>query len=361
MLPAGVGDAPDSISAWAELYVQLAVVGIRSAEVEGKIRTHLQRFATYVQETYGHERLSLVGRRDVAGWRDQLHGEPPRGRGLAPATVNLHLAHLRGFLTWVRLHDVDALPHGDPARAVKDLPLPALEPRALDERQVRSLKSVGDRLEGFRRLKGRRHAAGRRRGEAPPVHRHARPLRDRAIVFTALSTGLRRVELVGLDVDQLEPARPEELRVAKRARLLHVRGKGGTERTVFLSADARAALADYLEEERPGDVDEQSTALYLAAASISSRRPGGRLSVRTINDVCDRVGAWHDGEQPDPERQLSGLHPHDLRHTFGFRLAAVTGNDPYELERRLGHCSQRYIARYTNPPEHIAASFAEDL
>jgi hypothetical protein len=25
-------------------------------------------------------------------------------------TVNLHLAHLRGFLTWVRAQDVDALP-----------------------------------------------------------------------------------------------------------------------------------------------------------------------------------------------------------------------------------------------------------
>jgi integrase len=54
-------------------------------------------------------------------------------------------------------------------------------------------------------------------------------------------------------------------------------------------------------------------------------------------------------------------HNHDLRHTFAFRLAEETGKDPYELERRLGHRSQRYIARYTNPPEHVAAGFAEDL
>jgi hypothetical protein len=89
-------------------------------------------------ETYRYERLSTVVRRDVAGWRGQLHQAPPRSRGLAPATVNLHLAHLRGFLTWVRAHDLDALPHGNPTEGVKDLPLPALEPRALDERQVRS-------------------------------------------------------------------------------------------------------------------------------------------------------------------------------------------------------------------------------
>ena len=29
------------------------------------------------------------------------------------------------------------------------------------------------------------------------------------------------------------------------------------------------------------------------------------------------------------------------------------------LERRLGHRSQRYIQRYTNPPEHVAAQYIE--
>ena len=51
----------------------------------------------------------------------------------------------------------------------------------------------------------------------------------------------------------------------------------------------------------------------------------------------------------------------DLRHSFGFALAAETGHDPYELQRRLGHRSQRYIDRYTNPPEDIAAGYIERL
>jgi len=54
-------------------------------------------------------------------------------------------------------------------------------------------------------------------------------------------------------------------------------------------------------------------------------------------------------------------HNHDLRHGFAFRLARATGADAYELERRLGHRSARYIARYTNPPEAIAAGYVEDL
>jgi len=65
--------------------------------------------------------------------------------------------------------------------------------------------------------------------------------------------------------------------------------------------------------------------------------------------------------EDDPARHISPLRPHDLRHSFGFALAAETGHDPYELQRRLGHQSQRYIDRYTNPPEDIAAGYIERL
>jgi hypothetical protein len=40
------------------------------------------------------------------------------------------------------------------------------------------------------------------------------------------------------------------------------------------------------------------------------------------------------------------------------RHTAIAG---YELERRLGHRSQRYIQRYTNPPEEVAASYVEEF
>ncbi|MFI2664109.1 hypothetical protein [Micromonospora carbonacea] len=50
--------------------------------------------------------------------------------------------------------------------------------------------------------------------------------------------------------------------------------------------------------------------------------------------------------------------------TCGIRspsLAEATGSDAYELERRLGDQSQRYINRYTNPPEDIAAGYVEQM
>jgi integrase len=97
---------------------------------------------------------------------------------------------------------------------------------------------------------------------------------------------------------------------------VHVHGKGNTERQVWLSADARGALADYLDHERPADTSVEATALFLAASSIASRRADGRLAVRTINHVCERISGWHDGETTDTERQLGALSPHEYADLF---------------------------------------------
>ena len=88
-------------------------------------------------------------------------------------------------------------------------------------------------------MKGRRWTK-RRNGDGPPVRATGRPLRDRAIVYVLLSTGLRREELVNLDLDQLVPTTAEDLRQARQARSPACRARARPQRTVFLSADARA-------------------------------------------------------------------------------------------------------------------------
>lgn len=346
---------PDSLRDWVGRYLKLAVVGVRSKTVAEKAALHLGRFVEFFEEHYGHDRVSSVARRDAQGWQRSLVDG-----GLAPSTVNNHLASLSAFTTWVDTQALGLFPAGDPAKGVKELRLPPLEPRALSETQVRSLKNVCDRLERFHGLKGREW---KKNGGRSPARARGRPTRDRAIVFVLLSTGLRREELVTLDLDQVEPNKPEELRTARRARVREVKGKGGTERNVFLSKDAREALAEYLETGRPKDAGEaiESEALFLSAVGTPARRQDGRLSVRAVNLLLERIGRWHDAEVSGPARQISPLRPHDLRHTFAYRLAAETNNDAYELERRLGHGSQRYIQRYTNPPEDVAAGYVEEF
>ncbi len=345
-----VAGIPDALSAWIAHYLQFAVVGVRSEAVARKIALHLFRFQAFYLDAYGHDRISTCLKRDVVTWQHHLEAQ-----GLAHATINNHLASLSAFTTWVVSQNDELFPAGDPTKGVGELGLPPLEPRALSVEQVRSLKSVCDRLGRFHQLKGRRQK------DKVRTQAHGRPWRDRAIVYVLLSTGLRREELVKLDLDQVEPQTPEALRTARTARITRVRGKGKSERTVFLSADARAALADYLERERPSDTEETSTALFLSAESIAARREDGRLSPRAINQILIQIGRWHDAEIRDPERHISPLHPHALRHTFAFQLAKVTGADSYELERRLGHRSQRYILRYTNPPQAVAASYIEEF
>ena len=354
----------DSLAAWSGRYLDLAVAGVRSPEVARKITRHVGRFQSWFVAGFGHDRISAVTLREVAAWRDHLAaaGQTDRdgsGAAMAPATVNNHLAHLSAMFTWTRAHAPGGLlPHGDPTKGVEPLRLPAPEPRALNDAQVRTVKNVLDRIESFHRLTGRAH---RTEGIIPAVHRHARPLRDRAITHLMLGTGLRRAEVAGLGLAQLEPSDPGELRRVKRARLTDVRGKGRTIRTVFLGLDARTALANYLERERPDDADPLSDALFLAASSIATRRPGGALSPRSINTIVGEIGRLHDLQVNDPERQLDTLRPHDLRHSFAYRLSAASGHNRAELERRLGHANDRYLRLYTNPPDEIAAGFVEHL
>lgn len=324
-----------------------------------KIELHLNRFVEFYRQRYGHDRISTCLQRDVIAWLQYLETEGNDGAPMKPNTINNHLASLSAFTTWVCKQAPDVFPVGDPVKGIGEYIKTAPEPRALTEEKVRTLKNLCDRLPRLCQLKGRRHS---RSGAAAPVHQYARPWRDRAIVFVLLSTGLRREELVNLDLDQVEPNTPEALRAARRARITRVLGKGKTERTVWLSADARAALADYLERERPLDATEDSRALFLSAHQLPARAKGGRLSCRAVNLILAEIGRLHDAEfKGQPERCISPLHPHALRHTFAYLLAKETNADAFELQRRLGHRSQKYIQLYTNPPEEVSARIIEKL
>ena len=206
------------------------VAGVQSPRLPAKIDLHLDRFRGCFSDVYGHERISSVGRRNVIDWQHRL------AEGLAPATVNNHVASLSGFTTWVSAQEPGLFATGNPSTGISALPLPPLEPRSLTGAQVKSLKNQCDRFKRHSQRKGRRWGIGGH----PRLHGHSRPVRDRAIVFLLLSTGPSRLELVSLDLEQVQSAQPAQLRSARRARVVGVRGKGRTQRTVFLSVDDSA-------------------------------------------------------------------------------------------------------------------------
>ena len=69
---AGAPDTIETLSGWVTRYLTLAVVGVRSEEVADKIALHLERFASFFKDAYGHERVRNVLKRDVLAWQRAL-------------------------------------------------------------------------------------------------------------------------------------------------------------------------------------------------------------------------------------------------------------------------------------------------
>ncbi|RNC70753.1 MAG: tyrosine recombinase XerC [Desulfuromonadales bacterium] len=144
-------------------------------------------------------------------------------------------------------------------------------------------------------------------------------LRDRAILETLYSCGLRVSELTGLDVGgiDLDDA------------TVRVLGKGGKERVVPVGSQARAALSLYLAARNHPGIQ---TPLFLNAR-------GGRLTSRSVRRVVDkyilRIAAM---------RKIS---PHTLRHTFATHLLEG-GADLRAIQELLGHASLSTTQKYTH-------------
>lgn len=168
----------DSLQKWITYYLQMAVQGVRAEAVAQKIHLHLHRFQSFFEARYGQEHISSCVKRDVLAWGQHLEKQ-----GLAASTINNHLASLSAFATWVQTQDASVFPMGDPTKGIGERSLPPLEPRALNEQQVQSLKNLCDRLLPFYRLRGRKWS---QTDEDAPPRAKARPWRDRTIVFVLI-------------------------------------------------------------------------------------------------------------------------------------------------------------------------------
>jgi integrase/recombinase XerD len=155
-------------------------------------------------------------------------------------------------------------------------------------------------------------------------------LRDVAIMELLYASGIRRAELVGLDLSDVDLDR----------RLMRVIGKGNKQRTVFINQAAADAIRNYLGV-RPRSAD--------AALFLSRRKQ--RLSHRQAWVVFREFAA------------LSGLSkhvtPHVMRHSFATHLLE-NGADLVTIKELLGHESLSTTQIYTNVSlEHMRRSYEE--
>jgi integrase/recombinase XerC len=159
--------------------------------------------------------------------------------------------------------------------------------------------------------------------DAPPLDSDM-GLRDRAILETLYSAGLRVGELAGLNLDDLDV----------HSGMATVRGKGKKERLALLGAAALSALKKWLTT-REALVAERSR----PSPAVFLNRRGGRLTVRSVGRLLEKYLA------------LAGLDPrtspHTLRHSFATHLLD-RGADIRSVQELLGHKSLATTQIYTH-------------
>jgi site-specific recombinase XerD len=218
--------------------------------------------------------------------------------GLSPSTQSRHLIALRALLAYFHEKNITCLP-------TEKVKLPKERDRHvkwLDEEQVARLLASPD----MRTIMG---------------------LRDRAIVETLFSTGMRVAELVALDRKQLDGA------TRKRDYELSILGKGGRVRTVYFSEQALLWVKRYLAARR-----DDEAALFIRLGGGRASAPA-RLTVRGIELVVQK------------HAKRAGLPilatPHTLRHSLGTYLLNQ-GIDLRSVQEFLGHRNISTTQIYTH-------------
>ena len=154
-------------------------------------------------------------------------------------------------------------------------------------------------------------------------------VRDRAILETLFSTGLRVSELVALDVDSINIETGE----------FTVVGKGGKARTVYLSTSAKDWIRRYLATR-----NDEFAPLFLrySGKNMAKNDPDGeslRLSSRSVQRLVKKYV------------HRAGLAveatPHTLRHTFATGLLQE-GADLRSVQELLGHSDVSTTQIYTH-------------
>jgi integrase/recombinase XerC len=148
--------------------------------------------------------------------------------------------------------------------------------------------------------------------------------RDRALLETLYSAGIRVSELVGLDV----------LDVDLNDGLITVRGKGKKERLALLGPEAVKAVSRWLDDRK--DLLE---AQHKETTAVFLNNHGGRLTTRSVGRLLMK------------HLRTAGLDPrtspHTLRHSFATHMLDA-GADIRGVQELLGHKSLNTTQVYTH-------------
>ena len=202
-----------------------------------------------------------------------------------PKTITCHLQTIRHFFEY--LLQEEGIPTANPVTRIS-IRLPKPLPRHLKDDQVTRLLAT------------------------------IRDVRDRAMFMLMLRCGLRVQEVADLTVDAVD---------CQRKQVLVSKGKGGKDRIVYVSEDARSALLAYLSER-----SAKGKSLFLVQKGTMKGQP---LSVRGIQKRMEYYA----------RKSRLNVSCHRLRHTMATQLLNADA-DLATIQDLLGHGQITTTQRY---------------
>lgn len=262
-------------------------------------RHYLSRFLGWVEKNEPGFKLKDLSLDKVSRYRVFLARlTTPRNEPLSRATQAYHIICLRSFLKYLSKKDIETL-------APEKIELPKTESKSLKfltgEQVERLLGSVGIAT--------------------------VRQLRDKAILETLFSTGLRVSELTRLNRSDIDLERGE----------FGVIGKGGRQRVVFLSKRAKEWLKRYLDKRK----DDWRPLFIHFGGSKDQANQGEkmRLTPRSVQRIVKKY--------INLARIPIKITPHGLRHSFATDLL-MAGADIRAVQEMLGHKNIATTQIYTH-------------
>jgi site-specific recombinase XerD len=259
------------------------IIGLLSLFCAYAGHTHMSRLAI-------EEFITSLGTTERP-WENR---ERTRGRPLVamrPISVQSHYRVVRAFCNWMVEQDY-----------LSASPMAKMKPPIARPDQIQPLtnQQVHRLVEGARKTEY--------------------PLRNVAIIFLILDTGLRASEVCGLQMRDID----------MDAWGLRVLGKGNKHRTVYLgSRTAQRALLDYLR------IQERQPEEFVIQSERNGGAPLTPHGLLFVVKSCGEAGG------------VAGVGPHDLRHTFAFNFIAGGGTE-FTLQTMLGHTSLAMTRKYVN-------------
>jgi len=253
-----------------------------------KTRDNYERYLKAYINQSGIKNPEDISTQNIKSFRVAL----ARNKYLKKVTQMYYAIAIRNFLKYLTKNDFDVI-------SADKIELPKIPRRQIDIIEYKDLE----------------------RFLAAPLQNNLRGLRDRAILETLFSTGLRISELCNLD-RYINLNRDE----------FTVRGKGEKLRVVFLSDRARATLKNYLDK-------RSDTLEYMFISITKSGKVIGKITPRAVQRLVEFY------------RKKAGITkkitPHQLRHQFATDLL-INGADLRSVQEILGHSNISTTQIYTH-------------